>query len=646
MNTRETEIYAFGRFVLIPRERQLMRDGAPVPLAAKAFDLLVILVRNHGSLLGKEALLEEVWPGVIVEEVNLTVHISAIRKALGGNDADEWIETVPRHGYRFCGDVKAGIGVPLGGPVEPAAERLPSLPGPSSRRALWALVGTIAVIGIAALLARAAFQQDRVEFKSMAVLPFVAENAAYDDVAQGLVEETINRLAGTKVIRVAPRTSTLRYKNPSADVQSVGRTLGVDAVVTGRVALRNEALEIQVDLIDVARGSQVWGERYRGRASDLAHFQGRIAQDLLRASGAALTQDQTGRLARPLTQNADAYRAYLNGRFYWNQRTEEDLKKAIQQFERAVQLDERFAAAYSGLADAFTTLGFLSYLSPASSFVVAERHAKRAVEIDPALAEPHASLGYVKLYYYWDWKGAETEFKRAIELNDSYATTHQWYSVFLLAAGRPDEALKEILLAQERDPLSLPINTDVGFHHYYNRRYESAVKQLTSVLEMKNDFPLAHLWLGRTFQELKQYPRALEEYRLMGDRLGDWPVTIAARGYVNGIWGRIPEARQDLLSLEKQAQTRFVTSYGVALIHAGLGDNDAAFRWLDKAVQERSHWLVWLRLDPRWDSLRSDPRFERLVRRMEFPRQSKQMSRGQELKRDENVTFRRAGGAP
>src|SRR6266480_1102204 len=301
MNTRETEIYAFGRFVLIPRERQLMRDGAPVPLAAKAFDLLVILVRNHGSLLGKEALLEEVWPGVIVEEVNLTVHISAIRKALGGNDADEWIETVPRHGYRFCGDVKAGIGVPLGGPVEPAAERLPSLPGPSSRRALWALVGTIAVIGIAALLARAAFQQDRVEFKSMAVLPFVAENAAYDDVAHG---------------------------------------------------------------------SQVWGERYRGRASDLAHFQGRIAQDLLRASGAALTQDQTGRLARPLTQNADAYRAYLNGRFYWNQRTEEDLKKAIRQFERAVQLDERFAAAYSGLADAFTTLGFLSYLSPASSFVV------------------------------------------------------------------------------------------------------------------------------------------------------------------------------------------------------------------------------------------------------------------------------------
>lgn len=400
MNARETELYSFGPFVLIPRERRLLQAGVPVTLAAKAFDLLVVLVRNHGRLVGKDTLLEEVWPGVVVEEVNLTVNISAVRKALGVNESGgDWIETVPRHGYRFCGDVKAGIGVPLPAPAEPTVERLPSPPGPSSRRALWPLVGTIALVGIAALLARAAFQQDRVEFKSIAVLPFVAENAAYEDVAQGLVEETINRLASTKVIRVAPRTSTVRYKNASANVQSVGRALGVEAVVTGRVALRNEALEIQVDLIDVARGSQAWGERYRGPASDLAHFQGRIARDLLRASGAALTQDDTGRLARSLTENADAYRAYLTGRFYWNQRTEQDLRKAIQQFEHAVELDSRFAAAYSGLADAFTTLGFLSYLSPASSFPAAERHARRAIDIDPALAEPHASLGYVKLYY-------------------------------------------------------------------------------------------------------------------------------------------------------------------------------------------------------------------------------------------------------
>lgn len=619
MNAPETEIYSFGPFILIPRERRLLQAGVPVPLTAKAFDLLVVLVRNHGRLVGKDTLLEEVWPGVIVEEVNLTVNVSAVRKALGANeDGSDWIETVPRHGYRFRREVKAGIQVPPTAPAALPLERVGRLPRPLTRRAQWALVATIAVIG-AVLVGRLALEKHGVEFKSVAVLPFVAEDRGYDDVAEGLAEETINRLAGAKVVRVAPRTSTVRYKDPSVDAQSVGRALGVDAVVTGRIALRGDALEIQVDLVDVARGSQAWGERYRGRASDLAHFQGRIARDLLRAAGAAPTQDQARQLARPLTENADAYRAYLKGRFYWNQRTEGDLRNAIQQFQHAVELDNRFAAAYSGLADAFTTLGFLSYLSPASSFPLAERHAKRALDIDPSLAEPHASLGYVKLYYHWDWQGAEAEFMRALELNDAYATTHQWYGVFLLAAGRPDEAFKEILLAQERDPLSLPINTDVGFHHLYNRRYELAVKQLTAVLEMRKDFPLAHLWLGRTFQELKQYPRALEEYRLVGEKLGDWPVTIAARGYVNGISGRVREARQDLAILEKQAQTRFVTSYGVALVYAGLGDNDAALHWLDKAVQERSHWLVWLRLDPRWDSLRSDPRFERFVRRMEFP---------------------------
>src|SRR2546421_1567077 len=502
MNAPETEIYSFGPFVLVPRERQLTRAGAPVPLAAKAFDLLVALVRNRGRLAGKDALMEEVWPGVIVEEVNLTVNVSALRKALGADEGGgDWIETVPRHGYRFRGEVKAGIQVR----AALQRERAGFLSGPRARR--WALVAIVALV--AALIAgRFAFERPGARFKSLAVLPFAAESRGYEDVAEGLAEETLNRLAGAQAVSVAPRTSSVRYRDPAVDAQSAGRALGVDAVVTGRVALRGDALEIQVDLVDVAPGAQAWGERYPGRASDLAMFQSRLAQDLLRAAGAALTRDETQRLAKPLSQNADAYRAYLKGRYDWNQRTEEGLKKAIGQFQQAVDLDSRFAAAYSGLADCYTTLGFLSYLPPAASFPLAERHARRALDLDAALAEPHASLGYAKLYYDWDWKGAEAEFRRALELNDAYATTHQWYSVYLLAAGRPEEAFREILLAQERDPLSLAINTDVGFHHYYNRRYEAAAKQLAAVLDMKKDFPLAHLWLGRTLQEQKQYPRA------------------------------------------------------------------------------------------------------------------------------------------
>ena len=609
MNAPDVEAYSFGPFVVMPRERQLRRGGVPVPLAAKAFDVLLALVRNHGRLVTKEALLEEVWPGVVVEEVNLTVNISAIRKALGVAGGEDWIETVPRHGYRFRGEVRAGM----------QAVVLPAMPAERSRR-LWVGLGAFAAFAVAALvLWWLVARPEAVRFDSVAVLPFVAESRDYEDVADGLTEETINRLASATALRIAPRTSSFRFKGGGTDAEAAARALGVRAVVTGRVALRGESFDIQVDLVDALRNAQIWGERYRGSVSDLPSLEGKIAQDILRTAGLALSADQTRQLSKPLTQNADAYRAYLTGRFHWNQRSEAGLKAALTQFERAANLDPRFAAAYSGYGDALTTLGFLSYLSPADSFPVAERYARRAIQIDPSLAEAHASLAYVRFYYHWDWPGAEEAFKRSVELNPRYAVAHQWYSVFLLATGRPAEGFKEVLLAQESDPLSLAINTDVGFHHYYNRRYDPAVKQLSTVLEMRSDFPPAHLWLGRTYQELKKYSEALEEYRQVSDKLGDWPVAVAARGYVNAVSGRTAEARNDLANLGKQSETRFVTAYGVALIHAGLGEKDLAFAWLDKAVAERSHWLVWLRLDPRWDAIRADARFEQLLSRVGLP---------------------------
>jgi DNA-binding winged helix-turn-helix (wHTH) protein/TolB-like protein/lipoprotein NlpI len=609
MNAPDVEAYRFGPFVLEPRERQLRRGGVAVPLTTKAFDVLVALVRNHGRLVTKEALLEEVWPGLVVEEVNLTVNISAIRKALGAHG--DWIETVPRHGYRFRGDVRAGLEVTLVPPdgPEPVA----------SKRRHWVGLATLAVAVFAAGLWWLLAQPRSVRFDSVAVLPFVAESRDYEDLAEGLTEETINRLAGAPALRVAPRTSAFRFKGRPDDAEAAARALGVQAVVTGRVAVRDESFDIQVDLVDASRRAQVWGERYRGTLSDLPGLEARIARDILHTAGLALGADQARQLSKPLTQNADAYRAYLKGRFYWNQRTEAGLKAALTEFERAVSLDPRFAAAYSGFADGLTTLGFLSYLSPAESFPVAERHARRAIELNPSLAEAHASLAYARFYYHWDWSGAEEAFKRSVQLNPRYAVAHQWYSVFLLAAGRPADGFREILLAQESDPLSLAINTDVGFHHYYNRRYDSAVKQLTAVLEMRSEFPPARLWLGRTYQELKMYPEALEQYRRVSDKLGDWPVAVAARGYVNGISGRTAEAREDLANLGRQAQTRFVTAYGVALIYASVGEKDFAFAWLEKAFAERSHWLVWLRLDPRWDPIRGDPRFEEMLSRVGLP---------------------------
>ena len=449
MSAFEDQVFTFGEFTLSPKERLFLRGQQPVPLTAKAFDILVALVRRSGHLVTKDDLLREVWPGTFVEEVNLTVHISGLRKVLD-RDAKvaSVIQTVPTHGYRF----------------------------------------------------------------------------------------------------VAPVTMT-----------------------HAEIVLRKH----------LEPGSR--------------------------------------ELGRQPTKNADAYRAYLHGRHEWNRRTMDSLRRGIEHFQRAVEMDRLFAAAYSGMADCYAALGSLSFASPSEAFPAARQYAGKALALDESLAEPHAALGFVKLYFEWDWSGAEAEFRRAISLDPNYAATHQWYSIHLLAAGRTAEALREILLARQRDPLSVPINSDLGFHYYYTGHYEEALKQLKFVLELEEDFPPAHLWLGRTYQQLGRVEDALAEFRRVETSLMEWPVSMAARGFVAGAAGRPDEARGILAELERLGNQTYVTPYGIALVHAGLGSNDTALTWLARAFQERSHWLVWLRLDPRWNGVRRDARFVEIVKRMRFP---------------------------
>jgi TolB-like protein/lipoprotein NlpI len=466
---------------------------------------------------------------------------------------------------------------------------------------------------------RAQSERTAAQFASVAILPFSSDSSGDAYLADGLTEAVANGLAQFTSLRIAPRASASRFRGASVRPKDSGRELGVAAVVTASISQRNEHLRIQVDLVDVARDSQVWGAQYEGSVSDLVRLQTRILQDLPRALGVPLSDQETLRLARPLTENADAYRAYLQGRHEWGQRSKAALMRAIEFFQQAIANDPQFAAAYSGLADCYSSLGYLSYLAPAASFPEAKRYATKALALDPSLPEAHASLGFVKLYFDWDWPGAEAAFQRAIQLDRNNAGPHQWYSIYLLAAGRRAEALREIQLAQQRDPLSLAVNTDLGFHYYYTGQYDEAVKQLKFVLQMNAAFPPAHLWLGRTYQELGKFDDALNEFRSVEDRVRDWPVAIAARGFVEGVAGRPAQAFEALAELEQLSGSRFVTSYGLALIHAALRQNDAAFASLNKAFDERSNWLVWLRLDPRWNGLRSDPRFLQLVSRMQFP---------------------------
>jgi tetratricopeptide (TPR) repeat protein len=271
------------------------------------------------------------------------------------------------------------------------------------------------------------------------------------------------------------------------------------------------------------------------------------------------------------------------------------------------------------LADSYATQGALSYAAPADTFPAAERHAVMALALNNSLSEPHASLGFAKLYYDWDWATAEARFRRATALGPATAAGHQWLAVFLVAAGRFDEAYDAIECARSAEPLSLPINTDLGFIHYYTRRCEEALKQLDAVLEMNPEFQAAHLWRGRALQELGRYDAAIGSFRQVDAQLRGWPVSIAARGHAQAVAGQDRAARQTLAELRQLASRKFVTSYGVALVYAGLGEADTAFAWLDRAFDERSNWLVWLRLDPRWGALRADSRFARLVARLHYP---------------------------
>lgn len=635
MGDLQNQAFAFGDFLLVPEERLLLRSGQPAPLTGKAFDLLLILVRRSGHLVTKDELLQEVWPDTFVQETNLTVNVSALRKVLERErNGREVIQTVPGRGYRFVAPVVARelaqASIP---PADSPDNECRAAPDPASvplvgatRRSgwithrWWGLVVAIMCVAIAATALRHTQSESTdLPFGSVAVLPFTSDSPASNYLADGLSEAVLNGLVHLQSLRVAPRASASRFKDSAVEPGNAGRELGVAAVVTATVSQQGDDLKIQVDLVDVERDSQIWGAQYQGNASELLDLQTRILQDLPRALRVPLSDQETRRLVRRLTENADAYRAYLQGRYEWGQRSEASLERAIGRFREAVTIDPQFAAAYSGLADSYSTLGYLSYLSPAEAFPEAKRHARRALELDASLAEAHASLGFVRLYFEWDWVGAEAAFQRAIALDPDHAASHQWYSIYLLAAGRSAEAFREIQFAQQRDPLSLSVNTDLGFYYYYTRQYEEAVKQLKLVLEMNQDFLPAHLWLGRAYQELGRFDEAIAAFHRVEDRIRDWPVSIAAWGFVAGIAGRPTLARQALADLEQLSSRRFVTSYGVALVHAGLGQNDAAFASLNDAFDERSNWLVWLRLDPRWNALRPDPRFAELVSRMRFP---------------------------
>lgn len=457
---------------------------------------------------------------------------------------------------------------------------------------------------------------------SIAVLPFVNVSSDPDTeyLSDGITESLTNSIAQLPNLAVIARSSVFRYKGREIDPQTVGRELGVRAVLTGRITQRGDNLVISAELVDVNNNHRIWGDQYNRKLSDILTVQSEISREISEKLRLTLTGEEQRRVTKHYTENTVAYQAYLKGRYYWNKRTGDDLKKSIEYFNQAVATDPSYALAYAGLADCYIVIPNYTSISPQETYQKAKAAALKALEIDDSLAEPHASLGGVRADYEWDFTGAESELKRAIQLNPNYATARHWYAQYLSEMGRHQEAIVEIKRAQELDPLSLIINSVLGDTYIKARQYDQAIEQLRKTIEMDKNFIRSHGYLGNAYQEKGMFNEAISEFQTASTLAGEDPEKAARRATAlraayatsgsKGYW----EKRLEFL--KEDADTGRVSPYSVAGVYARLGDNDETLKWLEKAYREHDVYVVYLKIDPQFDALRSDPRTMDLMRRI------------------------------
>lgn len=662
------QIYEFGQFRIDPDERLLLSEGKPIPLTPKAFETLLALVENSGRVVKKDDLMRRVWPDAFVEEVNLAQNVSALRRALDTN-GEQYIETVPKLGYRLIAKARpirapgetvdepplgreqdADTGADPGkterkyrfiGSVAPPASgfggevltRLkpepesgsiaPLAPPASPKIALTRTKVFVLAIIFAALAGTAlyfAFPRERV-IDSIAVLPLVnaTSDPNSDYLSEGLTDGLINGLSQLPNLTVKSERSVARYKGADIDPQLVGRELGVRAVLVGKIVQHGDSLSISVELVDARDDNHIWGGEYNRKMADIAGMQEMISKDIAENLRPKLSGEQKAYIAKPQTQNAEAYALCLKGRFYWKKRTEEGLKEGLAYFERAREKDPNYALAYAGLADSYNMLGIWQFVAPQEVAPKAKAAALKALELDPLLPEAHASLGMVKTFYEWDWAGGEDEIKEALRLNPSYETAYRWYATILDGTERHEEVIASSRHALELDPTSLIDSSSLGFELYMVRKYDDAVAQLQKTLAMDPNYFPTHHWLSMTYIQKSMPNDAFQEARKAADLSNESTLSMSdiARSYA--VSGNVKEAHRILQTLQGASKSRYISSFEIATIFASLNESDHAFDSLQKAYEDRDYNLFRLRADPRLESLHKDPRYADLLRRIGLP---------------------------
>ncbi|HEX8143688.1 MAG TPA: tetratricopeptide repeat protein [Pyrinomonadaceae bacterium] len=451
---------------------------------------------------------------------------------------------------------------------------------------------------------------------SLAVLPLFSKShdPNMEILSDGITESIIYNLSQLPMLRVIARGTAFRYKGrEDIDAKEIRRDLKVRTMFTGSLRELGDDLSISAGLVDVVKELQLWGERYKFKSLDLFALQESLSKEITEKLRLKLTSEDQKQIIKRPTENQEAYKAYLGGRYHWNKRTAQGLKKGIECFQKAIEIDPSYALAYAGLADCYNLLSNCGVLTPKESGAKAKAAALKALEIDDSLAEAHTSLAR-RMAFDWDWSGAEREYKRAIELAPNYATAHHWYGIYLRATGRHAEALTEIKDALELDPLSLIINTDLGTQLYLMWQYDLAIEQFRKTLEIDNNFVPAHFRLGLAYEQKGMLEEALGEFQHTTNLCGGDPEPLL--GHIHAVQGRREEAEKIIDDLKEVSKKRYVSAYGIALIYVGLKEYDLAFEWLEKAYDDRDGGLLTLKVEPLWDGLRSDPRFADLLWRI------------------------------
>lgn len=640
---------SFDGFTLDLTRGCLLRGTEEIKLEPKPFDALKYLVQNPGRLILKAELMQALWPETAVTEDSLVQCLIKVRNALG-NDP-QIIKTVSRRGYIFVREVRdssaglttsyteetSGVQVIIteeetNGHVDAGTRRLGDvilLPQASQSKVRY-LIAAIekhklgAVTGVLALAIMAAgifyFSRPDEGIDSVAVMPFVNVNADPNTeyLSEGISDSIINNLSQLPNLKkVIALNSVLRYKGQQTDPQTVGRELGVRAVLMGRLIQQGDDLSISTELVDVRDNKRLWGGRYNRKLRDIISVQTEIAQNISEALRLRLTSEEKERLAKRYTQNGQAYQLYMMGSYYRRTRSEKGLKKSIELFEQAIKEDPNYAPAYAGLAFTYNVLGYTGQLPPKEARQKEELAALKALKIDSDLAEGHIAMAHLRVLDL-NWAAAEEECKRALELNPNSAEVHQSYAYHLIVLGRLDDATLHLKRAQELDPLSLELNADNARVLYFSRQYDRAIEKLQKTIEMDPNYPPAHARLHWVYAANGMFEEAIAESK-KAFALDNRSRRVSGLGYAYAVAGKRAEALKMLDELKDRVkQQLYVSPYEFAQIYLGLGEKDEAFAYLDKTYEESPDPLGFLKVDPKYDSLRSDPRFVDLLRRMKL----------------------------